>query len=54
MQEMPTTGREDRLTQLINNRALGPKTPVSVGTAMIFDNDDVDFKEWEPYLYVNL
>ena len=54
MQEMPTTGREDRLMQLINNRALGPKTPVSVGTAMIFDNDDVDFKEWEPYLYVNL
>lgn len=54
MQEVQMEEKLNRLTNLINQRTLGPKTPLSVGTAMVFDNDEVDFSTWEPYLYVNL
>lgn len=54
MQEDKNNERFNRLTQYINERSLGPNTPISVGTAMIFDNEEVDYGEWEPYLYVNL
>lgn len=38
----------------IQARSLGPTTPLSIGTAMIFDNDDFDVKQWEPFLYANI
>lgn len=54
METTADVNRATRLTQLINERPLGPQTPISVSTAMIFDNENVDFSKWEPYLYVNI
>ena len=43
-----------RLTDAIHQRPLGPTTPLSVGTAMIFDNEEADPSKWPPFLYANI
>lgn len=43
-----------KLIEAIQQRPLGPNTPLSVGTAMIFDNEEADPTKWEPFLYANI
>ena len=43
-----------KLIDAIQQRPLGPNTPLSVGTAMIFDNEEADPTKWEPFLYANI
>lgn len=43
-----------KLIEAIQQRPLGPNTPLSVGTAMIFDSEEADPSKWEPFLYANI
>lgn len=38
----------------IEERTRGEQTPLSIGTAMIFESEHFNVKHWEEYLYVNI
>lgn len=39
---------------IVNERVVGEQVPVSIGTALTLEHEDVDLKQWTPHLYVNL
>lgn len=51
---MANNAQQQKLIEAIQQRPLGPNTPLSVGTAMIFDNEEADPSKWEPFLYANI